>query len=260
MAELGDEKNNRPLPHQSRRPRLTAVEKTSQKNQVTEMKALQTKGATFRADTEIVIIRHVAVGLLPCVTTTSLRPDAYMEENVSSDTLRLMRSPAKSQTKVVRKDQFANCNPSLTAWHGPMISREISRAGKQKRGAVTQKFQILAWIIINSRRKNLNQLKNYQKVCSQTVLKCFYLARIGRPDLLWSVNKLARRVTKWTQACDRRLARLVSDIHHTDNVVVRSTVQHCRLGLFQDSDLSAVQSWKKVKRISKYFQGPEKLV
>ena len=34
--------------------------------------------------------------------------------------------------------------------------------------------------------------------------------RIGRPDILWSVNKLARAVTKWTQACDRRLARLIS--------------------------------------------------
>ena len=29
------------------------------------------------------------------------------------------------------------------------------------------------------------------KVCSQIVLKCLYLARIGRPDILWSVNKLA---------------------------------------------------------------------
>ena len=38
-------------------------------------------------------------------------------------------------------------------------------------------------------------------------LKCLYLARIGRPDILWSINKLARSVTKWTQACDRRLAK-----------------------------------------------------
>ena len=33
-------------------------------------------------------------------------------------------------------------------------------------------------------------------VCSQNVLKCLYLARIGRPDILWSVNKLARAITK----------------------------------------------------------------
>ena len=29
------------------------------------------------------------------------------------------------------------------------------------------------------------------------------------------VNKLARAETKWIQACDKRLARLVSYIHHT---------------------------------------------
>ena len=33
-------------------------------------------------------------------------------------------------------------------------------------------------------------------VCSQNVLKRLFLARIGRPDILWSVNKLARAVTK----------------------------------------------------------------
>ena len=29
------------------------------------------------------------------------------------------------------------------------------------------------------------------QVCSQFVLKCLYLARIGRPGILWSVNKFA---------------------------------------------------------------------
>ena len=32
-------------------------------------------------------------------------------------------------------------------------------------------------------------------VCPQIVLKCLYLGRIGRLDILWSVNKLARAVT-----------------------------------------------------------------
>ena len=33
------------------------------------------------------------------------------------------------------------------------------------------------------------------QACSQIVLICLYLARIGRPDILWSVNKLARSIT-----------------------------------------------------------------
>ena len=56
-------------------------------------------------------------------------------------------------------------------------------------------------------------------VCSQIVLKCFYLARIGRPDILWSANKLARSITKWTKACDKRLNRLISYIHHTCDIL-----------------------------------------
>ena len=79
-------------------------------------------------------------------------------------------------------------------------------------------------------------------VCSHVVLKCLYLARIGRPDILWSVNKLARAVTKWTKYCDKRLAHLISYIHHTNEYrqycYVGNTAQQCRLGLFQDSDFA----------------------
>ena len=73
-----------------------------------------------------------------------------------------------------------------------------------------------------------------------------YLARIGRPDILWSVNKLARSITKWTKACDKRLNRLISYIHHTSEYKqychVGNTAKQCRLGLFQDSDFAEI--WK----------------
>ena len=80
------------------------------------------------------------------------------------------------------------------------------------------------------------------KVCSQIVLKCLYLARIGRPDIPRSVNKLARAVANWTRACDKRLARLISYIHHTSDIKqnchVGNTAQQCRVGLFQDTDFA----------------------
>ena len=79
-------------------------------------------------------------------------------------------------------------------------------------------------------------------MCSQIVLKCLYLARVGRPDILWSVNKFARVVTKWTKSCDKRLALLISYIHHTSEYKqychVGNTAKQCRLGLFQDSDFA----------------------
>ena len=104
--------------------------------------------------------------------------------------------------------------------HGRACSKmrwAILRTGKQKSG--------VQW-----------ELENLQ-VCSPIVLKCLYLARIGRPDILWSVNELARAVAKWTQSCDRRLARLISYIDHTNEFRqychVGNTAQHCRLGFSQ---------------------------
>ena len=64
-------------------------------------------------------------------------------------------------------------------------------------------------------KEELKSVGELSQVCCQIVLKCLYLARVGRPDILWSVNKLARSITKWTKACDKRLCRLISYIHHT---------------------------------------------
>ena len=71
------------------------------------MKALQTKGAKFIADTEFFIIRHVVIGILPYVKTTSLSGSRQiMATSAIFDMLRQMKSPAKSQRKVVQKDQL----------------------------------------------------------------------------------------------------------------------------------------------------------
>ena len=92
---------------------------------------------------------------------------------------------------------------------------------------------------------SMHWLPSFQRrriVCSQMVQKCLYLARIGRPDILWSVNNFVRSITKWTKACDNRLPRLIAYIDHTCEYrqccYVGDTAQHCRLGLFQDSDFA----------------------
>ena len=92
------------------------------------------------------------------------------------------------------------------------------------------------------KEEEMKSVGELSQVCSQIVLKCENLARIGRPDILWSVNKLARSITKWTKACDKRLNRLISYIHHTCEYKqychVGNTAKQCRLGLFQDSDFA----------------------
>ena len=56
------------------------------------------------------------------------------------------------------------------------------------------------------------------------------------------MNKFARSITKWTKACDKRLNRLISYIHHTSEYKhychVGNTAKQCRLGLFEDSDFA----------------------
>ena len=74
-------------------------------------------------------------------------------------------------------------------------------------------------------KEELKSVGELSKVCSQNVLKCLYLARIGRPDILWSVNELARSITKWTKTCDKRLCRLISYIHLTCEYK-----QYCHVG------------------------------
>ena len=94
------------------------------------------------------------------------------------------------------------------------------------------------------KEEEMKSVGELSQVCSQIVLKCLYMARIGRPDILWSVNKLARSITKWTKACDKRLNRLISYIHHTSEYKqychVGNTAKQCRLGLFQDSDFAEI--------------------
>ena len=84
------------------------------------------------------------------------------------------------------------------------------------------------------KEEEMGSVGQWSLVCAQIVVKCLYLARIGRSDILWSVNKLARAVTKWTRICGKRLVRAVSCIHnmsdHRQYCHVGNTAQRCRFG------------------------------
>ena len=107
-----------------------------------------------------------------------------------------------------------------------------------------QLYKVATLCIANHqfKKEELKSVEELSDACSQIVMKCQCLARIGRPDILWSVKKVARAITKWTRACDKRSARSISYIHRTNEdkqcCHVGNTAQQCRLGLFQDSDLA----------------------
>ena len=75
-----------------------------------------------------------------------------------------------------------------------------------------------------------------EEIAARVVLTALYLARYNRSDLLWTVNQLARDVTRWTGACDRRLHRLISYIHHhldfKQIAYVGDSADRIRLALF----------------------------
>ena len=113
--------------------------------------------------------------------------------------------------------------------------------GKHDDSTTLQSIYTMHWWP-SFQRKRIEICRIILKSTLSNVLKGLYLARIGRPDVLWSVNKLARSITKWTKACDIRLCRWISYIHHTCEYKqychVGSTAKQCRLGLFQDFDFA----------------------
>ena len=70
------------------------------------------------------------------------------------------------QLKNYKGGQSSRKDGGVVLWYGRTCSEmcwAILRAGKQEGEAVFSRFQVLAWMIINPNRKNLNQLENYHK-------------------------------------------------------------------------------------------------
>ena len=80
-------------------------------------------------------------------------------------------------------------------------------------------------------------------IAARVVLKCLFLARVLRVDLMWTVNALARNVTKWNVACDKRLHRLIAYIHNTDSwklyCFVGDHPKDCKIVQFSDASFGA---------------------
>ena len=86
-------------------------------------------------------------------------------------------------------------------------------------------------------------------IALKVLMKILYAARYCRPDLLRATCALARRVSKWTTECDRRLHRLVSYMHLTKNnkqyAYVGDDFTCCTIALFADADCAGdkTNSW-----------------
>ena len=116
------------------------------------------------------------------------------------------------------------------------------RAGEQNNPSNCPKLQLHALMTISSKKKNWDLVENCQSMLTICPEMSVFGTHWWTPDIPWSANKLARGVTKWTRACCKRLARLLSYIHQTcefkQDCHVGNTARQCRLGLFQDSDFA----------------------
>ena len=159
--------------------------------------------------------------------------------NILKILLFLLNKTHTGNREITKMGHTSRKNFSVVLRHGRTCSKmrgTVLQIRKQEDRATVQGFQSLTKL----KRKSWKNEGALSEFCSHIVPKCLYLARVGRPDILRSVNKLARSVTRWTQACDRRLARLISYIHYTSNYrqccLVGNAAHYCRLRIFQDSD------------------------
>ena len=140
---------------------------------------------------------------------------------VSKDIVDNYRTTFESRISAggVEKSPFPH-NPRISSWSYDMVGHAkkcVERYCELANKTTQQLYKVSTPCIDDHhfKEEEMKSVGELSQVCSQLVLKCLYLARIGRPDILWSVNKLARSITKWTKACDKRLSRLISYIHHT---------------------------------------------
>ena len=122
------------------------------------------------------------------------------------------------------------------------VCRTFLRLGKQNSVERLYKNSTSCSDDLHFTKKKIGQCWKIIERCSQIVLTCQYLARIGRPDMLWTMDHLAMSLTKWNRACDGRLPRLTRYIRHTgnyrQNCHVGNNASECKLGLFHDADVA----------------------
>ena len=134
----------------------------------------------------------------------------------------------------------------VVLWHGSSCQEmcgTILGVGKQDDSTTLQSINSMHWRPSFQRRRRIEIRGRF---CQKYALKLFWNAYtwhvLDDRIFLWSVNKLARSITKWTKACDKRLSRLISYIHRTCDYKlychVGNTAKQCRLGLFQHSDFA----------------------
>jgi hypothetical protein len=101
-------------------------------------------------------------------------------------------------------------------------------------------------------------------VASRILMKILYAARMARYDLLRATCFLATRITKWNEACDRLLYRLVCYINSTLNLFMTGWIgdkpDDLELVLYTDADFVSDESARSTTGVFLCLKGPNSFV
>ena len=86
------------------------------------------------------------------------------------------------------------------------------------------KYQLHA-LMKDFKEEELKSVGELSKVCSQIVQKCFFLARLGRPDILWSVSEPLNGPKCVTNARIFWSLTLITQLN-TNNIAMWETLQN----------------------------------
>ena len=132
----------------------------------------------------------------------------------------------------------------MVLWHG-WLCREMCGTILWVDGKTTQQLNKISIPCIddhNFKEEETKSVGELSHVCSQMVLKCLYLARIGRPDILGSVHKLARSINKMDQGMWQTPKSIdftfFKHVNVNNIVMWEMLLNNTNWGLFQDSDFA----------------------
>ena len=150
-----------------------------------------------------------AVGLFEVGRATSWKSLLRLAScSFAVKSLRRIQEPDRSKRKATLFRKIGCEYFIMVLWYGKSLKEVrgkifiVSWRLKQRNNYT--KSQRHALMTTNSKKKNWGHLEDCQQFAHKSSRKCLCLARIGTPDILWSVNKLARTVTKSAKACDKR--------------------------------------------------------
>ena len=85
----------------------------------------------------------------------------------------------------------------------------------------------------------------FGKCCASLLMKALYLARMVRLDVIFTINYLAKYVSKWNSICDKQLCHLFSYLNNTASSKLHATLDSrdlqegtLELNAYPDADLS----------------------